>query len=92
MIDTTEALKVIINPASTVQQLEKAADVILGAHPERPRAPLLRLLAAEALGFQHAMLGLRTKLQELEETIVDLRVAAANASALGRAQAKRPVA
>jgi hypothetical protein len=55
MDDTTQALLTILRPESTVPQLEEAADRVFAAHPERPRASLVRLLAAEALEARAAL-------------------------------------
>ena len=67
MTDTTPALLTILNPASTVPQLEEAADLILAAHPERPRASLPTLLAAEALEARTALKQLQRRFEVLEE-------------------------
>lgn len=49
------ALRVLIDPASTVQAREAAAAVLLASHPERPHAYLVEVLAAEALAARHAL-------------------------------------
>ena len=67
MTDTTPALLTILNPGSTVPQLEAAADLILAAHPERPRASLPTLLAAEALEARAALNQLQRRHEALEE-------------------------
>jgi NTP pyrophosphatase (non-canonical NTP hydrolase) len=67
MTDTTPALLTILNPESTVPQREEAADLILAAHPERPRASLVTLLAAEAMEARAALKRLQRRLEALEE-------------------------
>jgi hypothetical protein len=65
--DTTSALLTILSPDSTVPQLEEAADQIRAAHPERPRAYLVTLLATEALEARDALETLQRRVQSLEE-------------------------
>ncbi len=67
MTDTTRALLTILNPDATVPQLEEAADQLCAAHPERPRAYLVTLLAAEALEARAALKPLQRRLETLEE-------------------------
>jgi hypothetical protein len=67
MTDTTPALLTIVNPDATVPQLEDAADQMRAAHPERPRAFLVTLLAAEALEARAALKLLRHRLDALED-------------------------
>jgi hypothetical protein len=67
MTDTTQALLTILDPASTAPQLEEAADRIRAAHPERPRAYLVTLLAAEAVEARAALQLLQRRLAALEE-------------------------
>ena len=66
MTDTTPALLTILNPESTVPQREEAADLILAAHPERPRASLITLLAAEAVEARSAQKRVLRRLEALE--------------------------
>ena len=67
MTDTTWALLTILDPDSTVPQLEEAADQLRAAHPERPRAYLVTLLAAEALEARAALKPLQRRLEATEE-------------------------
>jgi hypothetical protein len=67
MTDTTSALLTILNPESTVPQREEAADLVLAAHPERPRASLVTLLAAEAMEARAALKRLQRHVEALEE-------------------------
>ena len=67
MTDTTPALLTIVNPDATVPQLEEAADQVRAAHPERPRAFLVTLLAAEALEARAALKMLQHRVEALEE-------------------------
>ena len=69
MTDTTRALLTILNPGATVPQLEEAADELRAAHPERPRAYLVTLLAAEALEARTALEPLQHRLEALEEAL-----------------------
>lgn len=71
MTDTTRALLTILNPGATVPQLEEAADELRAAHPERPRAYLVILLAAEALEARTALMPLKRRLQALEERLAE---------------------
>ena len=73
MTDTTRALLTILNPGATVPQLEEAADELRAAHPERPRAYLVTLLAAEALEARTALKTLQRRLEMLEETLEEAR-------------------
>jgi hypothetical protein len=66
MTDTTRALLAIIDPHSTVPQREEAAESIRAAHPERPRAYLVTLLAAEALEARAALELLQRRVEALE--------------------------
>lgn len=66
MTDITPPLLVILNPDATVPQREEAAALILAAHPERPRASLVILLAAETLEARSALKRLQHRLDELE--------------------------
>jgi hypothetical protein len=66
MTDATRALLTIIDPDSTVPQREEAADCIRAAHPERPRAYLVTLLAAEALEARAALELLQRRVEALE--------------------------
>lgn len=68
MTDTKRALLTILNPDATVPQLEEAADELRAAHPERPRAYLVTLLAAEALQARAALEPLQCRLATLEQT------------------------
>ena len=68
MTDTKRALLTILNPDATVPQLEEAADELRAAHPERPRAYLVTLLAAEALQARAALEPLQCRLETLEQT------------------------
>ena len=67
MTDTTPALLTILDPHSTVPQREEAADRIRAAHPERPRAYLVTLLAAEVLEARAALELLQRRVEALEE-------------------------
>lgn len=68
-IDTTPALLAITNLDSTVPELERAADEIRAAHPERPRAYLVTILAAEALEARDALRPLQERLKALEAAL-----------------------
>ena len=67
MTDTTQALLTILRPDSTVPEREEAADQVRAAHPDRPRAYLVTLLAAEALEARAALERLQHRLEALEE-------------------------
>ena len=67
MTDTTAALLAIVNPDSTVPQLEEAADQVCAAHPESPRAFLVTLLATEVLEARAALRLIQHRLEALEE-------------------------
>jgi hypothetical protein len=73
MTDTTRALLIILNPGATVPQLEGAADELRAAHPERPRAYLVTLLAAEALEARTALKPLQRRVKALEDTLEEVR-------------------
>ena len=69
MIDTTSALLTILNPDSTVPEREEAADQVRAAHPDRPRAYLVTLLAAEALEARAALERLQRRTEALEQAL-----------------------